>query len=449
MGSFTNFPLGLTSNLNVGLDMGSGVGCKEPQSRLKKWTAMDVNSPLERKPGAMSSGLRLEDSPFGPYDFLSAGSAPLNSPGQSMGSVGDSWPPRAKSPHGNTNVTWPPEFRPGEPWKGYPNIDPETDPFVTPGSVINNLSINTVRHADPLRDLPGPSSSLNTTMPSNSAWSSSRASSHSGSLTSTTQSITARSGESKWSPGGCNSSLAHELWKVPLPPKGLSAPSRPPPGLTSHPQKPLPSWGEAPLRLGGWGSSDSRYTPGCSWSDGSSSSGRTNWLVLKNLTTQMDGSTLRTLCMQHGPLITFHLNLPHGNAVVCYSSKDEAAKAQKSLHMCVLGNTTILAEFASEEEINRFFAQGQSLAAASPGWQAIGSSQSRMGGALEGSHPFPSRAPEPSQWNVSDLHSSSLWGGLNYSTSLWGASEGGRINSPSPISSFLPVDHLTGGGDSM
>lgn len=48
---------------------------------------------------------------------------------------------------------------------------------------------------------------------------------------------------------------------------------------------------------------------------------------------QIDGSTLKTLCMQHGPLITFHLNLPHGNAVVCYSSKDEAAKAQKSLHM--------------------------------------------------------------------------------------------------------------------
>lgn len=50
-------------------------------------------------------------------------------------------------------------------------------------------------------------------------------------------------------------------------------------------------------------------------------------------TLQIDGSTLRTLCMQHGPLITFHLNLPHGNAVVCYSSKEEAAKAQKSLHM--------------------------------------------------------------------------------------------------------------------
>lgn len=115
---------------------------------------------------------------------------------------------------------------------------------------------------------------------------------------------------------------------------------------------------------------------------------------------------------------------------------------------CVLGNTTILAEFASEEEINRFFAQGQSLATPSSGWQAVGSSQSRM----DQSHHFPSRAPEPNQWNSSDLHSSSLWGGSNYSSSLWGTpggTETGRISSPSPISSFLPVDHLAGGGDSM
>ena len=50
---------------------------------------------------------------------------------------------------------------------------------------------------------------------------------------------------------------------------------------------------------------------------------------------QIDGSTLRTLCLQHGPLVTFHLNLTQGNAVVRYSSKEEAAKAQKSLHMYV------------------------------------------------------------------------------------------------------------------
>ncbi|XP_051571900.1 trinucleotide repeat-containing gene 6A protein-like isoform X2 [Myxocyprinus asiaticus] len=447
---------GLNSNLNVSnLDI-SSVGFKEPQSRLKKWTAMDisVNSPLDQNPsksGAITSGLRLEDSPFGPYDFINASNAPISPPG----SVGDGWPSRAKSPHGSTNVNWPPEFRPGEPWKGYPNIDPETDPFVTPGSVINNLSINTVRDVDHLRDRNnGPSSSLNTTLPSNSAWTSIRASNHNSSLSSTAQSTSARNSDSKWSPGiVTNTSLAHELWKVPLPSKGISAPSRLPPGLTG--QKQPSSWDNSSLRLAGWGSSESRFTSGTSWGD--SSSGRTNWLVLKNLTPQIDGSTLRTLCMQHGPLITFHLNLPHGNAVVCYSSKEEAAKAQKSLHMCVLGNTTILAEFASEEEINSFFAQGQSMTA-SPSWQTLGSSQNRIG-SIEGSHPFPNRT-DPNHWNVSglsgagsgDLHGSSLWGVPNYSTSLWGSpstSEGGGINCPSPISSFLPVDHLTGGGESM
>lgn len=72
---------------------------------------------------------------------------------------------------------------------------------------------------------------------------------------------TARSSDSKWSPGSVsNSSLAHELWKVPLSSKGVSAPSRPPPGLTG--QKQPSSWGNGALRLGAWGSSEPRYTPG-------------------------------------------------------------------------------------------------------------------------------------------------------------------------------------------
>ena len=48
---------------------------------------------------------------------------------------------------------------------------------------------------------------------------------------------------------------------------------------------------------------------------------------------QIDGSTLRTICMQHGPLLTFHLGLTHGTALIRYSSKQEAAKAQSALHM--------------------------------------------------------------------------------------------------------------------
>ncbi|XP_013360255.1 PREDICTED: trinucleotide repeat-containing gene 6A protein isoform X7 [Chinchilla lanigera] len=427
--AFSNFPIGLNSNLNVNMDMNS---IKEPQSRLRKWTTVDsisVSTSLDQnssKHGAISSGFRLEESPFVPYDFVNSSTSPASPPG----SIGDGWP-RAKSPNGSSSVNWPPEFRPGEPWKGYPNIDPETDPYVTPGSVINNLSINTVREVDHLRDRnSGSSSSLNTTLPSTSAWSSIRASNYSAPLSSTAQSTSARNSDSKltWSPGSAtNTSLAHELWKVPLPPKSITAPSRPPPGLTGS------SWGE-------------------------SSSGRiTNCLVLKNLTPQIDGSTLRTLCMQHGPLITFHLNLPHGNALVRYSSKEEVVKAQKSLHMCVLGNTTILAEFASEEEISRFFAQSQSLAP-SPGWQSLGAGQGRLG-ALDCSHSFSSRA-DLNHWNgaglsgtnCGELHGASLWGAPHYSTSLWGPPSGGDprgIGSPSPLNAFLSVEHLGGGGESL
>ncbi|KAM4023730.1 trinucleotide repeat-containing gene 6A protein isoform 2-T2 [Anomaloglossus baeobatrachus] len=450
IGAFNGFSLGLNSNVNM--EFG---GIKEPQSRLRKWTTVDSMSPnnsLDQnssKHGAISSGFRLEDSPFSSYDFMNSSNSPSSPPG----TIGEGWP-SAKSPNGSSSVNWPPEFRPGEPWKGYPNIDPETDPYVTPGSVINNLSISTVRGVDHLRDRnSGSSSSLNTTLPSNSAWSSIRASNYNVSHSSTAQSTSVRNSDPKpsWSPGPVgNTSLAHELWKVPLPSKSISAPSRPPPGLTGQ-KPPLSAWDNGSLRLGtGWGSSESRYTPGSTWSD--NSSGRiTNWLVLKNLTPQIDGSTLRTLCMQHGPLITFHLNLPHGTALVRYSSKEEVVKAQKSLHMCVLGNTTILAEFASEEEISRFFAQGQSMTP-SPGWQSLGSGHSRLG-SLDSPHSISSRgdinhwnSPGASGSSSGDLHGTSLWGTPNYSTSLWGTPSGESrgLSSPSPVGAFLPVDHLNG-----
>lgn len=41
---------------------------------------------------------------------------------------------------------------------------------------------------------------------------------------------------------------------------------------------------------------------------------------------QIDGSTLKTLCVQHGPLQNFHLYLNHGIALAKYSMKDEANK---------------------------------------------------------------------------------------------------------------------------
>uniref|UniRef100_UPI00398F8BE3 trinucleotide repeat-containing gene 6C protein isoform X12 n=1 Tax=Pristiophorus japonicus TaxID=55135 RepID=UPI00398F8BE3 len=249
--------------------------------------------------------------------------------------------------------------------------------------------------------------------------------------------------KSTWSPGPIaqsQASLSHELWKVPLGSKN----TRPPPGLTNT--KPSPSWGVSSLGLvSSWPSS---YSSNSAWS--TDSSGRNNsWLVLRNLTPQIDGSTLRTLCMQHGPLITFHLNLTQGNAVVRYSSKEEAAKAQKSLHMCVLGNTTILAEFASDEEVNRFFAQGQSLAQTSS-WQSnTGTNQSRLGSSTN-SHGLVRN--DLGHWNTTSLSGKGandlLWSGVpQYSSSLWGPpnSDDTRvIGSPTPINTLLPGDLLSG-----
>jgi len=66
------------------------------------------------------------------------------------------------------------------------------------------------------------------------------------------------------------------------------------------------------------------------WSNGTNANpalgGGSAWLLLRNLTAQIDGSTLRTLCMQHGPLNNFHLYLTHGIALAKYSNGSEAKK---------------------------------------------------------------------------------------------------------------------------
>ncbi|XP_026026367.1 trinucleotide repeat-containing gene 6C protein isoform X1 [Astatotilapia calliptera] len=431
--AYSTYPLsGLNPNMNVNCMEVGGLSLKEPpqpQSRLSQWThsnSMDNlsgnSSNLENnlnKHGAISAAStlvppgkppQLEDS-YSPYNLISSSespTSPLVPPDWGQGKS-----PSEKISNG-TNINWPPEFCPGVPWKGLQNIDPENDPNMTPGSVPSGPTINTNIHDVNrylLRDRNG------------------------GKLSDM---------KSTWSPGPISqsqASLSHELWKVPQGPRSTTAPSRPPPGLTNT--KPSSTWGGNSLGLSqGW--SGSYSSEGTTWS--TDSSNRTSsWLVLRNLTPQIDGSTLRTLCMQHGPLITFHLNLTQGNAVVRYSSKDEAAKAQKSLHMCVLGNTTILAEFAGEEEVNRFFAQGQSLGANTTSWQANpGTNQNRMGGAAQ-SHSI-------GQWSSStgggkasggDL----LWGGVPQYSSLWGPPSGEDarvIGSPTPINTLLPGDLLSG-----
>uniref|UniRef100_A0AAX7UQ69 Trinucleotide repeat-containing gene 6C protein n=1 Tax=Astatotilapia calliptera TaxID=8154 RepID=A0AAX7UQ69_ASTCA len=438
------------SGLNVNcMEVGS-LSMKEPpqpQSRLSQWTHPNSieslsgnSSPLEPNLGKHGANLgppgkptQLDES-YSPYSLISSSESP-SSPLVPPDSWGQSKGSSDKMANG-TNINWPPEFCPGVPWKGLQNIDPETDPNVTPGSVPSGPTINTnIQDVNRylLRDRSGgssPTSSQNEALPPSTDWPVSGYTS-SFSLSSPEMEDAGKLSEMKstWSPGPIShsqASLSHELWKVPQGPRSsTTAPSRPPPGLTNT--KPSSTWGGSSLGLG----------QGTTWSTDSSTR-TSSWLVLRNLTPQIDGSTLRTLCMQHGPLITFHLNLTQGNAVVRYSSKDEAAKAQKSLHMCVLGNTTILAEFAGEEEVNRFFAQGQSLGGTTS-WQATpGTNQTRMGGT--GSSGGLGAGGTKTGGEL-------LWGGVQQYSSLWGPPSGeeGRVmGSPTPINTLLPGDLLSG-----
>lgn len=116
---------------------------------------------------------------------------------------------------------------------------------------------------------------------------------------------------------------------------------------------------------------------------------------------------------------------------------------------CVLGNTTILAEFAGEEEVNRFLAQGQALPPTSSWQPSPGTSQTRLG--ASGSAHGLVRS-DAGHWNAPGLASKGssdlLWGGVpQYSSSLWGppSSDDGRvIGSPTPLNTLLPGDLLSG-----
>uniref|UniRef100_A0AAY5L2R1 Trinucleotide repeat-containing gene 6C protein n=1 Tax=Esox lucius TaxID=8010 RepID=A0AAY5L2R1_ESOLU len=447
--SYSPYPVsGLNPNMNVNCMEVGGLSMKEPpqpQSRLSQWThpnSMDSlssgSSHMEanlNKHGAISAASTLGppgkptqmDDSYSPYSIMSGSESPTSPlvPPDSWGQ-GPGKSPNDKITNG-TNINWPPEFCPGVPWKGLQNIDPENDPNMTPGSVPSGPTINTnIQDVNRylLRDRSG------------------------GKLSDM---------KSTWSPGPIShpsqASLSHELWKVPQGSRNTTAPSRPPPGLT-NPTKPS-TWGGNSLGLAqAWSSS---YTSeGTTWSTDSPSR-TSSWLVLRNLTPQIDGSTLRTLCMQHGPLITFHLNLTQGNAVVRYSSKEEAAKAQKSLHMCVLGNTTILAEFAGEDEVNRFFAQGQQQQQLPPttSWQPNpGTNQTRMGGGGGASqqhavgHHWSSGGGGLGGGAKTGGGGDLLWGGVPQYSNLWGPPSGddsrGVIGSPTPINTLLPGDLLSG-----
>uniref|UniRef100_A0A667XHH7 Uncharacterized protein n=1 Tax=Myripristis murdjan TaxID=586833 RepID=A0A667XHH7_9TELE len=375
-------------------------------------------------------------SPYSQYDMLvgdGLGDHWHRTPGNKMGSKATTAP------------SWPPEFQPGVPWKGIDRVDPESDPYMTPGSMMGNTgspSLNDTEH-QLLQDNTDSTPPLNTLLPSPGAWPYSASDSP---LNNAHNSAKYTDYKTSWPP----EPIGHnKSWKASRGSSQTQLP-RPPPGLANQKQ-PSPWSGGAPrLAARGWGGGS-----GSTWSDGSSRG--SCWLVLSNLTPQIDGSTLRTICMQHGPLLTFHLGLTQGTALIRYNSKQEAAKAQSALHMCVLGNTTILAEFVSDEEVAR-------TTATSPGsgWQSLDGT---------GSSSDPSATQGPglgifAQWSSNgagvggaggvEAGRQGLWGGMGGmggagypSSSLWGSpalEDRHQMGSPA---SLLPGDLLGGGADSI
>ncbi|XP_067415644.1 trinucleotide repeat-containing gene 6B protein isoform X11 [Emydura macquarii macquarii] len=455
-----------------GMDYGM-VGGKEAgsESRFKQWTSMMEGLPsvasqdanMHKNGAIMPPGKARGGSPYNQFDII-----PGDPLGGHAGPAGDSWLP-AKSPPTNkigsksSNASWPPEFQPGVPWKGIQNIDPESDPYVTPGSVLGGTATSPIVDTDHqlLRDnTTGSNSSLNTSLPSPGAWPYSASDNSFTNVHSTSAKF--NDYKSTWSPdpiGHNPTHLSNKMWKNHISSRNTTGLPRPPPGLTNP--KPSSPWSStAPRSVRGWGAQDSRLASASTWSDGGSVR-PSYWLVLHNLTPQIDGSTLRTICMQHGPLLTFHLNLTQGTALIRYNTKQEAAKAQTALHMCVLGNTTILAEFATDEEVSRFLAQAQPPApAATPsapaaGWQSLETGQNQTDAVGPPLNLFGGSAGL-GQWSSSgggssggDLSGASLWGPPNYSSSLWGVpsvEDPHRMGSPAPL---LPGDLLGGGSDSI
>ncbi|KAI4455914.1 trinucleotide repeat-containing protein [Holotrichia oblita] len=402
----------------------------QQQSRLNQWKlpALDKEEGGEfsRAPGSVSKSLAPSHSS---PNLNPLGLTQPDGPWSSGRSTDTGWPDTGAGDSGAPDVkdaqwaapTQPsltdlvPEFEPGKPWKGTQIKSIEDDPSITPGSVVRSpLSIATIKDNELFNMNPNKSPPLGDTIQplslSSSTWSFNPPSSTSTMISSPQNKLPTTKGTL----GDLNTPTAvtSELW-------GAPKPRGPPPGLSAK-SSVVNGWA---TNLGS--NSSSSWGGQRNWTPTSGSP----WLLLRNLTAQIDGSTLRTLCVQHGPLQSFHLYLHQGFALIKYSSREEATKAQQALNNCVLGNTTILAENPTEWEAGIHL-------------QQVANQQSGSSGTWRGT--------SKQQVSAADNTWSTGWPNST-STSLWGSTpldSGDQSRAtPSSLNSFLPGDLL--GGESM
>uniref|UniRef100_A0A182JP22 UBA domain-containing protein n=1 Tax=Anopheles christyi TaxID=43041 RepID=A0A182JP22_9DIPT len=432
---------------DMALKDGGGVpfpssGSTSQQSRLQQWKlptnsattpgSLDKdNSDLTdfvRAPGASSksgpSGSGIDDSTWS----------------NGRNNLGDGWPDSGSQ----DNKEWPggndafsdlvPEFEPGKPWKGTQATRIEDDPTITPGSVARNpLSIAAAKESNLFGGGAASAASNSKSSPTESTWSFNPSGGGGGGVQGGNYGSKVQ--KNPWQDANTPTMPPADLWDTPLGANGGKGRSV---GMMGGIGKP----GVSKLDANGWNTPNTQAGGSNTWNSGASSanSWSSTWIMLKNLTAQIEGSTLRTLCLQHGPVVNFHLFLNHGIALCKYGTREEAQKAQLALNNCQLGNTTIIAEIPNESEIQYILPHtvGNSNGMAN-GLTSGGGQNWRLSAAAQ-SQPMVGRSNSV----VQDTWSSNAWGSGNTSSSLWNSLDGGPGDrgTPANLNSLLPESLL-------
>ncbi|XP_058815312.1 protein Gawky-like [Topomyia yanbarensis] len=452
-----NFPSNVATSaaVNNNAPANSGIvagnaGVTSQQSRLNQWKlptldkdgrgagGTDDLTDFSRAPGTTAKSTLSTTSP-------NIGSLGLQDGTWSSGrsNLVDGWPDQSSGVGESDNKDWAPaqdnsafsdlvpEFEPGKPWKGA-QMKIDEDPSITPGSVARSpLSIATAKDAD----LFGTGSKASPTDPMSlapSTWSFNPTHPTAGGA----GKLVAGAGKNAWpdSISSTATSTSSDLWGTPM-----GKPTRgPPPGLGASKNSVAAANGWTGGGGGQRSGSMNNWPSGNGW--GSS------WLLLKNLTPQIDGATLRTLCMQHGPLQSLQLYLNHGLALCKYSTREEANKAQQTLNNCPLGNSTIGAECPSDTEVQTYLQQ----LGAPTGNVAIGGGVNSSGSIVPPSSSGSVTSVAQSWRQAPRSAGADAWGSGwppssagSGSSSLWAPLEGAtERGTPSNLNSFLPESLL-------
>uniref|UniRef100_A0A182T5E9 RRM domain-containing protein n=1 Tax=Anopheles maculatus TaxID=74869 RepID=A0A182T5E9_9DIPT len=418
-------------------------GSTSQQSRLQQWK-LPTNS-------AAQAGLDKDGSDL--TDFVRAPGATSKSGPSGSGiddgtwsngrsNLGDGWPDSSSQ----DNKDWPggndafsdlvPEFEPGKPWKGTQATRIEDDPTITPGSVARNpLSIAAAKESN-LFGGGGSGANNSKSSPTESRWSydlTGGGASVGGGVQGSNYGGKVQ--KNPWQDPNTPTMPPADLWETPLGGgnggKGRNA------GMMGGIGKP----GVGKMDANGWNTPGSQSGGGSNtWNSGApaaNSWSTSTWIMLKNLTAQIEGSTLRTLCLQHGPVLSFHLYLNHGIALCKYGSREEAQKAQLALNNCQLGNTTICAEIPNESEIQYMLPHLIGTSNGMTNGLTGGGGQNWRLSAAAQSQPMVGRSNSV----VQDTWSSNSWGTGNASSNLWNTLDGDR-GTPANMTSLLPESLL-------